>query len=130
MQKMGLIPTKNPSKNGTSTTDKRRSTKVDFGTLNPLKSTGTVGFSAFRDNAATKARKSSNGDLGGNAMVDDSDEDDEDDRVVKMGELEDKEVKDSKALLSPEDAKRQGELADGVGRIKVCHAPYSTNFPV
>jgi len=118
---MGLIPTKTPSKNGTSASEKRRSTRgVDFGTLNPLKSTGTVGFSTFRDNGTPKARKSSNADLGGNAMVDiDSDEDDDEDRVAKMQDLADKDVKDSKELLSPEDARRQGELADGVGRIKV-----------
>lgn len=117
---MGLIPSKNPAKNGVTASAKRRSTQVDFGKLNPLKTTGTVGFSAFRDNGASKARKSSNGDLGGNAMIDiDSDDDDDDDVIVKMQEAEDKDVKDTKALLSPEDAQRQGELAEGVGRIKV-----------
>jgi hypothetical protein len=50
-------------------------------------------------------------------MLEDSEDDDDDDNgAVKMEEADDKEVK---TLLSPEDAKFQGELADGVGRIKV-----------
>jgi hypothetical protein len=51
-------------------------------------------------------------------MAEDSDEEDEevDHLVEKMEEADDKDVK---ALLSPDDAKFTGELADGVGRIKV-----------
>jgi len=48
----------------------------------------------------------------------DSDADDEDDVKVEDAD-EDKEVLD-KGLLSPEDAHRQGELAEGVRKIKVC----------
>jgi hypothetical protein len=116
LQKMGILPSKS-GKTVTPGSSKRRSAQVDFGTLNPLKPTGTVGFSAFRDNEAkaTRSRKHSNGDLSGNIMDEDS-EDDDDDNAVKMEEADDKDVKQ---LLSPEDAKRQGELADGVGRIKV-----------
>lgn len=50
-------------------------------------------------------------------MVEDSDEEDEDVEIV--GKMEDVDEKDIKTLLSPEEAKYQGELADGVGRIKV-----------
>ena len=50
-------------------------------------------------------------------MVEDSDEDDDDIEVV--GKMEDVDDKDVKTMLSPEDAKYSGELADGVGRIKV-----------
>lgn len=57
-------------------------------------------------------------------MVDvDSEEEEDDDNPVKMEETEEK---DNKDLLSPEDAKRQGELADGVGRIKVHSPDYSS----
>lgn len=51
-------------------------------------------------------------------MMEDSDDDDDDDnRGVKMEEMDDKD--DPNKTLSTEDAKFQGELADGVGRIKV-----------
>ena len=86
-----------------------------------MKPGGTVGFSTFRDtdpsSRRNKARKKSNGDAG--AMDEDSDEDDEDTEIV--GKMEDVDDKDLKTLLSPEDAKFQGELADGVGRIKVSY---------
>jgi len=86
-----------------------------------LKKGGTVGFSSFRDTDAAPARpkkpnKKTNGNLGG-AMEEDSDDDDEDAEIV--GKMEDVDDKDVKTTLSPEDARFQGELADGVGRIKV-----------
>ena len=114
---MGILASK-PSKTAAGST-KRRSTQLDFSNLAPLKPGGTVGFSTFRDTDPTarrnKARRKSNGETG--AMEEDSDEDDEDVEVV--GKMEDVDEKDMKTLLSPEDAKFQGELADGVGRIKV-----------
>lgn len=64
--------------------------------------------------------KKSNGSVGGaGAMDEDSDEDDDDAAV--LGKMEDLDDKDVKSTLNPEDAKYQGELADGVGRIKVRH---------
>lgn len=120
LQKMGILGPKQPK--AIAGPAKRRSTQLDFGTLAPLKPVGTVGFSSFRDNDAsasrrTKSRKKSNGSVGG-AMDEDSDEEDEDPELI--GKMEDSEDKDVKTLLNPEDAKYQGELADGVGRIKVC----------
>ncbi len=53
-------------------------------------------------------------------MDSDEEEDDEDSDVVcKYEEAGLKE--NSKDLLSPEDAERQGELAEGVRKIKVRH---------
>ena len=53
----------------------------------------------------------------GDVMAEDSEEEDDDVEIVgKMDELDDKDVK---TMLSPEDARHQGELAEGVGRIKV-----------
>lgn len=127
LQKMGIMAQKQASKTTGST--KRRSAQVDFGTLKPLKQGGTVGFSTFRDGNGpaakngTKSRRISNGDAGVNAMVEDSDEEEDGDRGVKM---EDDDDKDLKTHLSPEDAKFQGELADGVGRIKVSNIPVQT----
>jgi hypothetical protein len=120
LQKMGILPSK--QQKATPGATKRRSTQVDFSNVGTLKPGGTVGFSSFRDtdlssSRRSKARKKSNGSAEG-AMDEDSDEDDEDPEIV--GKIEDIEDKDVNALLSPEDAKFQGELADGVGRIKVC----------
>lgn len=50
-------------------------------------------------------------------MAEDSDEDDDDAEIV--GKMEDIDDKDVKAIINQDDAKYQGELADGVGRIKV-----------
>lgn len=122
---MGIMAPKQPKSAAAGT--KRSSTQLDFSNLAPLKPGGTVGFSSFRDNDAlkrSKVRKRSNGDVG--AMEEDSDEDEEDHPEV-VGKLEDVEDKEAKSLLSPEDAKFQGELADGVGRIKVCCV--SSTFP-
>ena len=116
---MGILSPKQPK--GTTPATKRRSAQLDFGNLAPLKSTGTVGFSSFRDNESSaqksKSRKKSSGSTGV-VMVEDSDEDD--DEVDLLGKMEDVNDKDEKTLLSPDDAKYSGELADGVGRIKVC----------
>lgn len=112
---MGILAPKQQK----ATSSKRQSTQLDFSNLNPLKSTGTVGFSSFRDETVNKrntARKKSNGSVGG-SMMEDSDDDDDDFEVV--GKMEDVDDKHLKTLLSPEDAKYQGELTDGVNRIKV-----------
>ncbi|KAJ8061069.1 hypothetical protein OCU04_010146 [Sclerotinia nivalis] len=118
LQKMGILPNSKQEKIISSAT-KRRSRQLDFGNLAPLKSTGTVGFSAFRDNDTStkrnKSRKKSNGSAG--VMEDSDDDDDDDNRGVKMEEVDDKD--DPHKTLSIEDAKFQGELADGVGRIKL-----------
>jgi hypothetical protein len=56
----------------------------------------------------------------------DSDADDEDD--VKPEDMEDdKDVADN-GLLSPEDALKQGELAEGVRKIKVCRSVQGCNM--
>ena len=122
---MGILAPKPSSKNTTGAT-KRRSTQVDFGTLKPLQQTGTVGYTSYRDNGPSKqgikSRRISNGHAGGNAMGEDSEEDEDDERGVKMEDADDKVFK---THLSPEDAKFQGELADGVGRIKVHNPQFS-----
>ncbi|KFX88105.1 hypothetical protein V490_07828 [Pseudogymnoascus sp. VKM F-3557] len=115
LQKMGILDSSKHAKT-TPAAAKRGSTQMDFSNLGPLKPGGTVGFSAFRDTEESarkaKARKASNG-----SILEDSDDDDDDiDIVGKMEEADDKDVK---AMLSPEDAKYSGELAEGVGRIKL-----------
>ncbi len=116
---MGMIPPK--QQKSTPGSNKRRSTQLDFGILKPLETVGTVGFSSFRDSQPaskkSKSRKPSNGNAIPGVTYEDSDDDEEETEVV--GKMEDIEDKDVKSLLSPEDARFSGELADGVGRIKV-----------
>lgn len=119
LQKIGVMQSsKNPQ--ATPGSAKRRSGQLDFSNLGPLKAGGTVGFSSFRDQASDatsrrrKARKKSNGNI-----ADDSEDDDEDDSddIGKMNEMDDK---DDDKQLAPDELKSQGELADGVNRIRVC----------
>lgn len=116
---MGVIPS-SKAQASTPAAAKRRSGQLDFSKLGPLKTTGTVGFSTFRDQEAEsakrrKSRKKSNSGLG--AMDEDSDEDDDDEPEIlgKMEDIDDKEI----GVDKPEDAKFTGELADGVDRIRV-----------
>lgn len=118
---MGVIPSSKPAP-VTAAAVKRRSGQLDFSNLGPLKTTGTVGFSAFRDQDAesAKRRKSRNKKNGApGAMDEDSDEDDDDDEPEILGKMEDIDEKDVKSSNGPEDAKA-GELAEGVDRIRVC----------
>lgn len=117
---MGILPGSKEPK--TTPGAKRRSTQLDFSGLGPLKTTGTVGFSAFRDQGTEaaqrrKSRKKSNGGLEGAMDEDSEDDDDEVDPLTKMEESDDKVVKNTH--LAPEDAKLQAELKAGIDRIKV-----------
>ncbi|KAK1759642.1 hypothetical protein QBC47DRAFT_437638 [Echria macrotheca] len=117
LQKMGVMA---PKSQTTPTAVKRRSGQLDFSKLGPLKTSGTVGFTAFRDSEnqrRKKAHKRNNGSIG-NAMEEDSDDDDEDDNAI-LGKMEDVDTKYDKSKLGPEDAKFTGELADGVNRIRL-----------
>lgn len=114
-----------PKPQTTSPAMKRRSGQVDFSSLGPLKTSGTVGFSAFRDRDSqpTRSRKSrkSNGAAESTAMDADSDDDDDDDSAAILSKMEDIDSKDDKSKLRPDDAQFSGELADGVNRIRVRH---------
>ncbi|KAK3384325.1 hypothetical protein B0T24DRAFT_80632 [Lasiosphaeria ovina] len=126
LQKMGVM-TASKSPTVTTTAAKRRSGQLDFSNLGPLKTSGTVGFSTFRDNGKQssrrrKSRKKSNGAIGG-AMDEDSDEDEDgDDSDAILGKMEDVDTKYDKSKLGPEDAQFSGELADGVNRIRLKRA--------
>jgi hypothetical protein len=93
----------------TSPAAKRKSGTLDFGSLKPLNAAaGTKNFGGYRERSPkTKVKKE-------DAM--DSDADDEDD--IKIEDADD-DKEDGKGMLSPEDALKQGELAEGVRKIKV-----------
>jgi hypothetical protein len=116
-----------PKSQTTSPALKRRSGQLDFSNLGPLKTTGTVGFSTFRDKDSQPKRRKSRNSNGANAMDADSDEDeDEDDKSgTILSKMEDVDSKEDKSKPRPEDAKFTGELADGVNRIHVCPAAIS-----
>lgn len=106
---------------------KRKSSKVDFATLQPLKSANTVkNFAGYRDNNAAKHSilRNLNGRNKGSDADSDMDED-EDDRDTAKPTVEDADVDDSgsKKFLSPEDAARQQSLADGVKKINLVSSP-------
>lgn len=92
---------------------RRKSTGLDLSGLKPLNATsGTKNFGAYRDPSqqSPKSKKKS-----ADAM--DSDAEDEDD--VKVEDDDDDKDIGAKGMLSPDDALRQGELAEGVRKIKV-----------
>jgi hypothetical protein len=122
---MGILPTPEGKETKPSTT-RRRNSSLNFSNLGALKKEGTKNFTGYRDPSAKKSttfddkkskRKTSNDeDM-------DSDADDEDVKEVAE-EDEDANGKDNgKDLLSPEDALRQEEMAEGVRKIKVCFLP-------
>nr|POF04095.1 hypothetical protein CFP56_21850 [Quercus suber] len=110
LQKMGILA--EPEVDKVSSISKKKVTGPDFSKLGPLKSAGTVGFSGYRDSTNAKPKTAKSKDI--DAM--DSDADDEDDAVPVKDEVE---VKNDSELLSPEDARRAGALAEGVQKIKV-----------
>ena len=120
---MGILPTSKAEEQTTATPSKRRSVQTDFSKLGPLKAGGTVGFSAFRDSDQTLPRKPT--EKKGRTLQGDSDDDDDD-----VSEVPDKveDVKPDNAHLSVEDAERQGELAEGLRKVKVGSQPLNRKW--
>lgn len=114
---MGILKSSKPDKR-VSSTAKRRSVQTDFANLKPLKPGGALGFTTFRD--TSDPRDKSKSKKNGNDDEMESDEEDEVklEGIIKTEEVEGDDFKNS--MLSPEDAKQQGELAEGVKKIKVC----------
>ncbi|KAJ5594852.1 uncharacterized protein N7459_001060 [Penicillium hispanicum] len=107
LQKMGIL--KDPKAQDTPAT-KRKSLQADFANLGPLKPGGTVGFLNFRDQESSRKGKKDDDDM-------DSDDDETDNPI--LGKADDDEGKDDDRFLSPDDIKRQGELAEGVRKIRL-----------
>jgi hypothetical protein len=116
LKKMGILETAEPEKTPVST--KRKSSGPDFSNLGPLNKFGTVGFSGYRDNASSKKKSM---DKAANHDAMDSDADDNDDGPVVEQDDEADGKQENGKMLSPEDARRQGEIAEGVQKIKVSH---------
>lgn len=97
---------------------KRRSFQTDFANLKPLKAGGALGFSDFRETGKIHTPIK---DAKDKSIKEDSDMDSDDEDIggkhIKQEDIESQDLTSS--LLSPEDAKRQGELAEGVQKIRV-----------
>lgn len=99
----------------TSPASRRKSGALDFGSLKPLNAAaGTKNFGGYRERSPKTKKKS--------AEAMDSDADDDDEIKAEDADGEDEKDNSGNGLLSPEDALKQGELADGVRKIKVCRS--------
>ncbi|KAI1933637.1 hypothetical protein LOZ58_000407 [Ophidiomyces ophidiicola] len=118
LQKMGILKTSKPQEKDAEKTARRKSGQPDFSKIGPLKPGGGAGFLNFRDgDNGSKSRQ-----VNKRGSASDMDSDDDDDGLGSIVvKAEDEEDKDVKTNLSPEDARFQGELAEGVRQIKVIH---------
>ena len=108
---MGILSTDKTQTSPVAT--RRKSMGLDLSALKPLNaSAGTKNFGGYRDPSQeeSKSKKKS-----ADAM--DSDAEDEDE--IKVEDADDDKDVGPKGLLSPEDALRQAQLAEGVRKIKV-----------
>ena len=120
---MGILPSspKMPDKLAASN-NKRRSMQADFAKLKPLNPNGLMGFSKFRDpNERSEAEKFKSNYIKKRSNDEDSDEDVETSKEVLI-KTDGDDIQEANGVLSPEDAKRQGELAEGVQKIRVSMA--------
>ena len=122
---MGILPSSPKTQDkATAPAGKRRSMQADFANLKPLKPNGLMGFSKFRDPSEANTNGSSSSKAGKKRANDaDSDDDDTEVKNEVFIKLEGDEMQDTNGILSAEDAKRQGELAQGVQKIKVNTSP-------
>lgn len=107
---MGILSAKKEDK--LSSSAKRKSIPADFSNLSPLKPGGGSGFSKFRENAKSKSKKS-----GSESEMSEDDDGDDDEIVGKLDDIEPRESPGK--YLSPDDARKTGELEEGVRKIKV-----------
>lgn len=118
---MGILPSspKGPDKLAVSN-GMRRSMQADFAKLKPLNPNGLMGFSKFRDpNERSETETLKNKASKKRLNDEDSDEDVEAPKEVLI-KTEGDDIQEVNGMLSAEDAKRQGELAEGVQKIRVC----------
>ena len=91
---------------------KERSLGVDIDSLKPLKASNPANFTGIRDDISPI---DNNGKVKGEDDMDSDDDSRLDERAIDADE---EDVKNK--LLSPEDAKKQREIADGVRKMRVC----------
>ena len=113
---MGVIPTPSkPQDKALIPNGNRKSMDANFSKLKPL--TGSSGLKTFTEMRDPSERL--NGDKKDKNSKKRRDVDSDEDVDVEAKAEEGESSKDANALLSPEDAQRQGELAEGVQKIRV-----------
>lgn len=121
---MGILPSPKAQDRPAATTAKRRSVHTDFANLKPLKPGGALGFSKFRDSEDRRSLGDSKAKQDDSDMDSDGDDARNDKRIKQEAEPVDADLEDAlDHSLSPEDTIRQGELADGVKKIRVIIPP-------
>ncbi|KAJ5590812.1 hypothetical protein N7450_004784 [Penicillium hetheringtonii] len=108
LQKMGIWKDQKAQETPAA---KRKSLQADLSNLGSLKPGGTVGFLNFRDQDSGRKGKKNYDDM-------DSDDDENNDNPI-LNKADDEEGKDDDRFLSPDDIKRQGELEEGVRKIRL-----------
>lgn len=118
LQKLGILPSSKVIDKPAASA-KRKSIPMDFSGLKPLKPGGTLGFTSLRDSQLRDSSGGNNGAVKKELDDMDSEEDEEfnNDNALKEEELDSQDP--SKAKLSPDDLKRQGEISEGVRKIKL-----------
>jgi hypothetical protein len=110
---MGILEVDNIPTVVSPAASRRKSGALNFGSLKPLDAaSGTKNFGGYRDRSqqSPKAKVKTE-----DTMDSDADDDDE----IKVEDVDEEKDESGKGLLSPEDALKQGELAEGVRKIKV-----------
>ncbi|KAL8900447.1 MAG: hypothetical protein Q9207_005695 [Kuettlingeria erythrocarpa] len=119
LKKMHILPSSKSQSKTPETAKKRTSMQETFAGLQPLKPGGTMGFSGFRDPNARRASGKVKAKARKSDSEMDSDEDEDVDSTAPL-KIEDADSKaESNNMLSPEDAKRQDEVAEGVQKIRL-----------
>jgi hypothetical protein len=118
---MGILQNSAATKPATSS---KRKSGIDFSKLQPLKSSSTVkNFTGYRDANAAKNSVLRNlekkGKKDDDEMDSEGDEDDEVDYEEKMPRDDEATDNTNGKLLSPEDAARQENLAEGLKKINL-----------
>ncbi|KAF2139329.1 uncharacterized protein K452DRAFT_300389 [Aplosporella prunicola CBS 121167] len=120
LRKMGILPTLNaPAKAPVAA---KRKSGLDFGSLKPLTTTGTKGFAGYRDPSAPSPPFKKGGKKRDDDAMDSDADDEEDARIGGADDDDDTEIKKELGSENPEDLARQGELAEGVRKIKLKRA--------
>ncbi|KAL9043065.1 MAG: hypothetical protein Q9180_000145 [Flavoplaca navasiana] len=120
LRRMGILRSPDTPIKTPETNTKRKSLQDAFAGLKPLTPGGTVGFTGFRDSTTQLRSKRHNKGKSKRADSDMDSDEDEDEGGEIPARNDDGESKDSNNTnLSPEDARRQDEVAEGVQKIRL-----------
>ena len=123
---MGILAGPKPEDTPKPASNKRRSLQADLAKLPPLNPEPVVSFPGFRDpnSSSPPANQRVKGKIRRKGSEDSDDDEPEDIGIVdKLDDVGAEDKTESIRMLSPEDAERQRELAEGLRKIKVWRRP-------